>query len=145
MHGSEVRQKSNNMWWEGIYRKDFVAVVAAFPRYTNKHGTTLNISSENKLTRTPTQELTQSYAESTADRLVEYLQQRVSMVQQGSNTNFWDVALTLCTICAAVAHGRPVHGFFHVWRVARVVVVIVRIGPCSASQTFVDMPCIKGA
>jgi hypothetical protein len=67
------------------------------------------------------------------------------MVQQGSNTNFWDVALTLCTICAAVAHGRPIHGFFHVWRVARVVAVIVRVGPCSPGQAFIDVPRIKGA
>lgn len=76
--------------------------------------------------------------------LAEYLQQRVSMVQQGSNTNFWDVALTLCTICAAVAHGRPVHGFFHVWRVARVVVVRVRIGACSLGEAFVYVPSVKG-
>ena len=73
---------------------------------------------------------------------------RVSMAHDVvSYTDFGDVALTLCTICAAVAHGRPVHGFFHVGRVALVVVVAGArgIGSCALRQAFVDVARVEGA
>jgi hypothetical protein len=61
--------------------------------------------------------------------------------------DFGDMALTLCTICTAVAHGRPVHGFFRVGRVAAVVVVACArgVGPCTLRQAFVDVARVEGA
>jgi hypothetical protein len=61
------------------------------------------------------------------------------------NTNFRHVALTLCAVCSAVAHSGAIHGFFHVWRIAAVVVVACtrRTGPGSLCQAFIDVSSVE--
>lgn len=64
-----------------------------------------------------------------------------------SDSDFWDMALSLCPICPAVAHGGTIHGFFHIWRVAAVVVVACAggIGPSSLRQTLVYVSSVECA
>jgi hypothetical protein len=60
--------------------------------------------------------------------------------------DFGDMALTLCTICTAVAHGRPVHGFLHIGRIAPVVVIARAGGLWSGSlcEALVHVPVVEG-
>jgi hypothetical protein len=62
------------------------------------------------------------------------------------DSNFRHVALALCAIRTTVAHGRPIHGLFHVGRFATVVAVAStgRIGSGSLRETFIDVSSVKG-